>query len=230
MKNQTVSLSSLLRKHQREFSAVLDWPEKREQVIHLDLSSSNQELQEVNLKDTQAFQNFINRSIEAEGGKMGIGGYLENRAIYRRSDVFGGSEDRSIHLGIDIWAPAFSTVYAPLEARVHSLQDNDAFGDYGPTIILLHELEGMRFFTLYGHLSRASIKSLSAGQKVEKGSAFTELGPFPENGDWPSHLHFQLILDLGGNSGDFPGVAAPSELEKYKRLCPDPQLLLKLPD
>ena len=181
------------------------------------------------MKNTEAFHQYITKSIEARGGKMGIGGYMENRPIYSRSDVFDGDENRRIHLGIDIWAPAFTEVHTPLKAKVHSFQDNAAFGDYGPTIILSHELEGHTLYTLYGHLSRRSLQGLRVGQSIEKGASFTELGPYPENGDWPPHLHFQLILDLEGHSGDFPGVAASSEREKYQRLCPDPYLLLYLP-
>ncbi len=161
---------------------------------------------------------------------MATGGYLEKRVIYRRSDVFQGEEEnRCIHLGIDVWAPAFTPVYAPLDGKIHSIKDNDAFGDYGPTIILEHELEDTTFYTLYGHLSRRSLKSLERGQKVKKGDYFSEFGPFPENGDWPPHLHFQVIIDLEGREGDFPGVAAPSLLEKYSTLCPDPNLILNLP-
>lgn len=223
-------IHSLLKKYREEFSPVLHWPGKREQVISLNLSATNKELEKVNMKDTEAFNNYISHTIRSNGGTMGIGGYLENRPIYSRSEVFGGEENRSIHLGIDIWAPAYTAVFAPFAARVHSFQDNNAYGDYGPTIILSHELEGQTFFTLYGHLSRRSLQGLSAGQVIEKGTMFTELGPYPENGDWPPHLHFQLMLDMDGHSGDFPGVAAPSELEKYQNLCPNPQLLLRLPE
>jgi peptidoglycan LD-endopeptidase LytH len=42
------------------------------------------------------------------------------------------------------------------------------------------------------------------------------------NGDWPPHLHFQLITDMMGNTGDFPGVCLPEEKQAYKVLCPDP--------
>ncbi|MGM0581157.1 MAG: peptidoglycan DD-metalloendopeptidase family protein, partial [Bacteroidota bacterium] len=69
---------------------------------------------------------------------------------------------------------------------------------------------------------------LAIGDEIKKGEKFSELGPFPENGDWPPHLHFQLISDMKDLKGDFPGVCAPSELEQFKKLCPDPNgFLLK---
>ncbi|HSI90676.1 MAG TPA: peptidoglycan DD-metalloendopeptidase family protein, partial [Adhaeribacter sp.] len=134
---------------------------------------------------------------------------------------------RSLHLGIDIWAQAGTAVYAPLAATIHSFQDNAAYGDYGPTLILQHELEGTVFYTLYGHLDRASLKNLKPGKTIAKGEKIAEFGPYPENGDWPPHLHFQIIADMQNLKGDFPGVCKPSEKAFYVALCPDPNLILQ---
>ena len=222
-------LEQLLVRHQHTFSPVIQWPVLPHQVTLLDFSSQNSALQQVDLTNTANFQAFVEEELENEQALMGVGGYFENRNIYRRSAHFGGEESRCIHLGVDIWAPAFHPVFAPLDGRVHSYQDNEGFGDYGPTIILEHQLEDQHFYTLYGHLSRRSLENLQEGQFIQKGTAFTELGPAPENGDWPPHLHFQLISDMQGRKGDFPGVAAPSEQEVYRGLCLDPNLILKLP-
>ena len=48
-------------------------------------------------------------------------------------------------------------IHAALDGTIHSFQNNTALGDYGPTIILSHEIEGFKFHTLYGHLSEASL-------------------------------------------------------------------------
>lgn len=223
------SLEELLLRHQAEFASIMEWPAHSRQLILLDFTEANTALQELALENTPLFQSLVDTLLEKEQALMGIGGYFENRVIYRRSTHFTGAESRCIHLGVDIWAPAFTPVFAPLHSRVHSFKENKAFGDYGPTIILEHQLEGHSFYTLYGHLSRRSLEGLQEGQTIEKGTAFTELGPAPENGDWPPHLHFQLITDMQGKKGDFPGVAAPSEREKYRSLCPNPNLILNLP-
>lgn len=146
--------------------------------------------------------------------------------IYQRSTHFQQGESRCMHLGVDVWCEALHSLYAPLDSKVHSFADNNNFGDYGPTIILQHELEGEEFYTLYGHLSLVSLKNIAIGDFIQKGKEFSELGPFPENGDWPPHLHFQLISDMKNLKGDFPGVCAPSELETFKQLCPDPNNFL----
>ena len=62
-----------------------------------------------------------------------------------------------------------------------------------------------------------------AGQKLG------ELGDSPVNGGWAPHLHFQVMLDLLGHSGDFPGVCRKSEADLWLTLCPDPRPLLGLP-
>jgi hypothetical protein len=47
-----------------------------------------------------------------------------------------------------------------------------------------------------------------------------------ENGNWPSHLHFQIILDLQDWQGDYPGVCKYSERQLWLDNCPDPDLIL----
>ena len=224
------NLYQVLQKHQEIFFPVLGERFSEEQFCRIDLTEANHPLRQINFQETEALHQFIFRFIKEKNKKVGVGGYLEKRVIYSRSEVFAGSEQerRSIHLGIDLWAPAFTPIFAPLDGFVHSIQDNEGYGDYGPTIILEHQLEGIKFYTLYGHLSRRSMEGFKAGQFIPKGRQFTELGPSPENGDWPPHLHFQIMLDLEGKVGDYPGVAAPSEQEKYQENCPDPNLILNL--
>lgn len=198
------------------------------QVTHLDFSATNLLLQDADLENTAGFQKLIEKLLEHQNAIIGIGGYLENRVIYRRSALFSEpSEKRTIHLGVDVWLGAFTPVLAPLPGRVHSFRDNNNFGDYGPAIVLEHELAGQVFYTLYGHLTRSCLLPLQVGQEIKKGEAFAAVGPFPENGDWPPHLHFQVITDMLGLIGDFPGVCAPSQLAYFLQICPNPNLMLK---
>ncbi|WMN11132.1 peptidoglycan DD-metalloendopeptidase family protein [Marivirga salinae] len=197
-----------------------------ENSIKLDFSNQNADLLKLDMQSTQNFNDYVFGFLEQKEKKYGHGGYLENRMIYQRSTHFQQGESRCMHLGVDVWCEAFHPLYAPLDAKVHSFADNNNFGDYGPTIILEHELNNEKFYTLYGHLSRASLENLAIGDHIKKGRKFSELGPFPENGDWPPHLHFQLISDIKDLKGDFPGVCAPSELEQFKLLCPDPNVFI----
>lgn len=180
--------------------------------------------------DTETFSNYVTTTLEKAGKILGVGKYGEDRTIYSLSPLYTkDSESRSVHLGIDLWVTDGTSVFVPLPARVHSFQVNDHFLDYGPTIILEHKIKGLIFYTLYGHLSKTSLKGLSAGKTFKAGERFAVVGNSKENGNWPSHLHFQIITDMLGKKGDFPGVAKPSEKEYYLMLCPDPNLILHLP-
>jgi murein DD-endopeptidase MepM/ murein hydrolase activator NlpD len=165
------------------------------------------------------------------GQQLRAGGYAEDRTSYTQ-ELFAptGEEPRTVHLGVDVFAPLNAEVFAPLDARVHSFRDNANPGDYGPCIILEHAAEGITFHTLYGHLSRASLEGLSPGKSFKAGERIAKLGGPEENGGWTPHLHFQIILDLKGFSGDYPGVAKRSESTSWLAICPDPAPFLGLPD
>jgi murein DD-endopeptidase MepM/ murein hydrolase activator NlpD len=166
------------------------------------------------------------------GPDIRIGGYDEDRALYD-SDVFAASgpddEPRTVHLALDIWAPAGTEVQAPLHGRVHSFQDNDSLKDYGPTIILEHMVSpDLVFWTLYGHLSRDSLGDLYFGKDFAAGDRIAALGSPDENGGWAPHLHVQVILDIGDRIGDFPGVFRRRDRDWGRLVCPDPRPLLSL--
>ena len=197
-------------------------------TLLLDFSSLNPNLDQVDLRNTEVFASFVLGQLQDAGKKYGIGGYLEKRAIYRRSANFlTAAEDyRNIHLGVDIWTEAGAPIFAPFTGKVHSFQDNAGFGNYGPTMILEHEIHGKTLYSLYGHLASKVLEELEVGKEYQPGDLLCHVGPFPENGDWPPHLHFQLMWDMGGNWGDYPGVAAEKDLEFYKQNCPDPMGIL----
>jgi peptidoglycan LD-endopeptidase LytH len=203
--------------------------EETDKLLLLDFTANNTEITGEILLNTDQFIQYINRKLEAAGARYGIGGYNEHRTVYSRSKVFDspdGAEPRRLHLGVDIWGKPYTKVIAPLDGIVHSFAFNNAFGDYGATIILTHNLDGVSFHTLYGHLSLNSLKNLQEGDVVRKGDVFAEFGiPF-ENGQWPPHLHFQVIRDMQGMKGDYPGVCRYSEREQYLANCPDPDLIL----
>lgn len=199
--------------------------------IALDLSVTNETLKTINVSSSEKLGNYIDSHISANHAKVAYGGYIETRNIYQRSDYFNNTNpeaERNIHLGIDLWIAAETPIYTPLDAEVHSFQNNTNFGDYGPTIILKHVIESIEFYTLYGHLSVASIKNIRIGEKFKKGAQIGTLGDASVNGDYPPHLHFQIIKDIQNYTGDYPGVASKKELEFYKKNCPDPNLLLQL--
>ncbi len=205
----------------------MDFNPTTDSLLPLNFTATNAELTPVILDNTDVFSHWVEQKLQEHGAKYGIGGYDENRTIYSRSEHFDAEEEpRRLHLGTDIWGPAETPIYNFFDAKVHSFKFNNNFGDYGATIILQYQLGEVELFGLYGHLSLNSLEGLSEGQFIPKGKQFARFGVKEENGYWPPHLHFQLMLDIQGWKGDYPGVCQFSKRESYLQNCPDPALIL----
>jgi len=184
--------------------------------------------------ETHTLTRAIFARMERERVAIAVGRYNEARLLYTTSQYAGDqahpTERRTIHLGIDLFVVPGSAICAPIDGVVHLLAENPAALDYGPLVVLRHETaEGEEFFTLYGHLSRATLRELKPGQAIARGQVFATVGTVNENGGWPPHVHFQVILDLLERGAEFPGVARPSERSIWTGLSPDPNLLLGIP-
>lgn len=203
----------------------------RDRLAKMNFTADNTSLYTAILEDTDLFSRYVESVLTKAGARYGIGGYNEHRTIYARSGLFDSTpatdEPRRLHLGVDVWGPALTPVMAPLAGKVHSTGIHNDRGNYGAVVILQHQLGDFEFYTLYGHLSTASTENKYEGQPVATGEIIGELGLPAENGDWPPHLHFQVIRDMQGYKGDYPGVCRFSEREKWLLNCPDPAPLLK---
>ncbi|MDR3716913.1 MAG: peptidoglycan DD-metalloendopeptidase family protein [Puia sp.] len=215
------------------FRPVVPFDPSKDRLFPFDFTAANGDLSPEKIADTDAFARYISSTLLVSHCRYGFGGYGEHRTIYARSTHFDGKEDgfeepRRLHLGIDIWGPAGTMVMAPLDGIVHSFAFNNHDGDYGATLILTHAVGAGTFHTLYGHLSLNSLKNLVGGTGVRAGEVIGEFGMRFENGGWPPHLHFQLIRDMQGLEGDYPGVCRFSERARWMENCPDPDLILQM--
>lgn len=225
------ALSSLLVNHSKSPIHILDSSIPFNLYAPINLSKDNITLTKSHFESVELFSDYIEGYLSDRNAKVAYGGYMEERRIYERSSYFGQNktEQRNIHLGIDFWAAEGTAVLAPLNSVVHSFKNNNNFGDYGPTIILKHTLGNIPFYTLYGHLSLESLEKVAVGKKYDVGDKIAELGKPNINGEYPPHLHFQIINDLQGNKGDYPGVSSLTNIDFYRENCPNPDLLLKMP-
>ncbi|MCP4764659.1 MAG: peptidoglycan DD-metalloendopeptidase family protein [Gammaproteobacteria bacterium] len=218
-----MNFEALIKQQQSEFAPIFEPALTRSNGVPMDLSSSNREFSGL---DEAALDVAILQKLASVGAIAGVGGYLENRSLYQHTDLFQGDSERCIHIGVDVFMPAETLLYAPLDSVVQSFANRQVSGDYGPVIILRHELAGIEFHSLYGHLSVSSLHGLSEGRQISAGEQFARIGARPGNGNWPPHLHFQLVRDMQGYRGDYPGVVRPAELEFFTQNCPDPMPLL----
>ena len=226
---------NIISKYQHDLAQVVSFNPKTERLAAIDLTANNKDVTEEIFNDTEDFTKYVEGKRKAAKAKFLIGGYNELRALYGRSELFAGNsnnrnqgEARRLHLGVDIWGETATRVHAPLGGMIHSFAFNHHYGDYGATIVLLHQLDGFPFYTLYGHLSLKDIENIKEGKYVSRGATIAHFGEPNENGHWPPHLHFQVILDMELKEGDYPGVCKYSEREKYLRNCPDPDLILQM--
>ncbi len=232
----TGALVEWLQEHQDKLGRVVEPDLRTSNQVIFDLSIGSPEV--ANLAETADVESFTRRlfgRMDAANVRVGIGRYNEARLIYT-TDLFkvpgdDGPEWRTVHLGLDVFMEAGSPVFAPLDGVVHSFRNNAALLDYGPTIILEHTIaeQQLTFYTLYGHLSEDSLGGLYEGKAVARGTQIAKIGSYPINGNWPPHLHFQIITNLLGRTGEFPGVARPGQRDIWLSLCPDPNLIVGIP-
>ncbi|AUQ51771.1 putative aminotransferase class 3 [Phaeobacter inhibens] len=170
----------------------------------------------------------------ANGANWWLGYYREPRLIYTaqafRKGEYLASDRRTVHLAVDVFAPAGQPLHAPLAGEVQVVEDRANHLDYGGVVILKHHTDsGDAFYTLYGHLDPECCTRLSVGDKIAKGAPFCQLGTADQNGGWAPHVHFQIALSTEGIEADWPGVADPDDLALWTALCPNPAPLLNLP-
>ncbi|WP_426063086.1 peptidoglycan DD-metalloendopeptidase family protein [Flavobacterium sp. DSP2-3-1] len=216
--------------HGIENVKVIDDRIEYNQYIPLDLSITNEAFNKNKIDNSTDFEKYIESYLTENDAKVAYGGYNEIRNLYQRSEIFNDSktEERNIHIGLDLWIKAGTPVLAAIDGFIHSFNYNTGVGDYGPTIILEHKIEDHKFYTLYGHLSLESISDIKIGDVYEKGQQIATLGDAAVNGDYAPHLHFQIIKEISNTFGDYPGVCSENNLKHYLENCPDPNILLKI--
>jgi murein DD-endopeptidase MepM/ murein hydrolase activator NlpD len=160
-------------------------------------------------------------------GLYGVGRYNEDRRGMYTTELFSpeSKNARTIHMGVDIGAPAGTDVYAFDDGFIFLTGINAAPGDYGGTIITEHRYEGRSLWALHGHLSHASTARWKSGDPIKKGDVIASIGDESENGGWNPHLHFQLAWRKPA-SCDLPGVVSAADREQALLDYPDPRLVL----
>lgn len=226
-----------LARHLGEATPVLDIDSAAVTPPVIDLSIGSGDLgTPADLDDLERTSHAIERRVGGAGAGAGIGRWNEVRAIYR-ADAFrapGNERDeyRTVHIGLDLFAPPGTSVRAPLDGVVHSFRNNVGRYDYGPAILLEHRVRDedgeLVLHTLYGHLSAESLGGVSEGEVVRAGTVIGSIGDGRINGGWPPHVHLQVIADTLGQRGTYPGVAGIADRAVWLSLSPDPGALAGL--
>ena len=217
--------------HQQDIFPVLGFAVEDSSVCVFDWSAGSPDIPNLAyLDDIDSFTVTVFDEMQQAKAAVGIGRYDEPRLVYTTEEYNmpgdNGPRSRTIHIGLDLFMPAGTPLYAPLDGTVQTIVNDAGDKEYGPLLILKHQVEGLTFFTLYGHNSIATLEMWAKGDRVKKGDKIAEIGDYPENGNWVPHSHFQIITDLLDYSDDFPGVADPVHRTVWKSICPDPNLIM----
>lgn len=156
----------------------------------------------------------------------GIGRYDEKRPGMYGAKLFSSADGaRDVHMGIDLGAPAGTEVFAFDDGEIFLFGENPADGDYGPTLVTRHSLDGRPLWVLLGHLSRRSLEGKRVGARFARGDVLGWIGERDENGGWNPHVHVQLAWSAP-ELPDLPGVVTDANRETARALYPDPRIIL----
>ncbi|MFW9863104.1 MAG: phosphotransferase, partial [Candidatus Thorarchaeota archaeon] len=215
-----------LRENARDIGPLIEFDIRKAPFTVVDLSVGSPDIERISdLTDIDKLSAIMTKGIGDGEAKYGIARYNEARLIYAGEQYLEpAGELRTIHIATDLIMEPGTQILAPLDGKVHSLKNNNLPLDNGPTIILEHNVgfTDDKFYTLYAHLTTGSLVGLNEGDEIKKGQVIANVGPYPENGGWPPHLHFQLIVDMLDRKGDFFGVAPASMRDVWLSICPDP--------
>jgi 4-aminobutyrate aminotransferase-like enzyme/Ser/Thr protein kinase RdoA (MazF antagonist) len=210
----------------------IDWPKQRLQRLDWRGTAGNGAPGSTG-QPAHSAEQLMADTLAALGDAIGIGAFGEDRAVYTGDNYATGivGERRNRHLGMDVFLPAATPLFAPFDGVVECCGIEPT--GFGGLLLLRHDMsdngQNVRFWTLFGHLNPASLP-WQVGQRVAAGSRIGELGDETVNGGWAPHLHLQLMGDLLGTPGmDWPGACSARLWPVYGKVCLPPNLLLGLP-
>jgi murein DD-endopeptidase MepM/ murein hydrolase activator NlpD len=165
-------------------------------------------------------QNYNDMILKRYEKRYLIGKYLEDRSVFLQETPT-SKEGRHIHMGIDLFCKDLEDVHSPYPGKViYKGEERAPFG-FGHYMVVEHELAGIPWWSLFAHLH----ESVRLGHTLERGEILGTLGDHKENGGWSIHLHYQLFTQ---KPDDIFGYVVPDYVSEAKKLCPDPNYVLKL--
>jgi 4-aminobutyrate aminotransferase-like enzyme/Ser/Thr protein kinase RdoA (MazF antagonist) len=193
--------------HRAEFASVVDVPIEAPPPV-VDLSPASELWRDGGWMTAQACRRAVSERLR-DG--YGLGRYGEARLMYSQTNS--AAEPGTVHLGVDVFAPAGTPVRAPFEGVIERIEGNRLCLRHGP---------GLR--VVLGRIQ----PSVRAGERVARGQTLGAVAEAATGEPLPAHLHCQLDLRGPGEPAGppLPALIPPGEREVWLSLCPDPNLVL----
>ncbi|HNP86378.1 MAG TPA: aminotransferase [Kouleothrix sp.] len=199
-------LQAWLGTHQAQLHPVVDRSLLADAPV-LDLSTSSPALRDGVWEEPAAMRAALTHQL---AGRAGLGRYAETRLHH--SAPGSAAEPATLHLGADVFVPAGTPVYAPLDGTVVRAAEHELLLRHAPA-------PGLVFFTRYaGIIPAAGLTDMNAGQ------ALGVVAPTADSAPLPPHLHVQLGTELV--HGALPSLGHASARAAWLALCPNPSALL----
>jgi len=191
-----------------------------------DFSSANPIVSQYDAADFERFQQLVFSELASTGKNWGVGRYLEERRLLLTPYPQMQAEGRFFHVGLDIVVPQGWPLYAPLSCVVVEADFDTGLGNYGGYVKLRHELGGVIFYSLYGHLDTRHV--VKAGERLEAGQQLGNIGADQSSGGWFTHTHLQVITEAAEVAGrGLQGYVTAADLGEIEALFPSPYPLFK---
>lgn len=137
--------------------------------------------------------NSIQSYIQATASKdpqSGLYGMVRNQGtkFHEGIDLFG--------LQFDLNNEVLDSIYAVLPGQVVYINHTESRSGYGRYLVLLHRLDGLRFYSLYAHLHSVD-PSIKLGMELPEGAILGRMGRSAGGYTIPkerAHLHFEIGL------------------------------------
>lgn len=196
--------------------------------LYVDLSKNNKNVDEICNHQTQVeFNKYMLDELKKNSKTWAVSGYLEDRTTLLKKYPQMVSENRVYHLGLDITVPLRSELFAPVAGKVVISEYEEGDGNYGGMVVLEHNIGGLIFYSLYGHLNKNELPTIN--KIIQKGEKFAKIGDFNENGNWFHHTHLQVLTERGFKEGwVHKGYCSDKDLANIDKYCPNPIFLLKI--
>ena len=107
-------LAEILKKHSSIFHRVVPFNQATDKLLIMDFTNNNREITTNIITDTEKFSGYVQQKLNVSNAKSGIGGYNEDRTLYRRGSNFDGKNGAvpgRLQLGIDFCGGVGTTVF-----------------------------------------------------------------------------------------------------------------------
>ena len=83
-----ILLQNFITAHPGVIGKVVDFDPETDRLFPFDFTAANTELNPEDVNDTEKFSSWVNKKLSDNYCRYGIGGYMEHRTLYARSELF----------------------------------------------------------------------------------------------------------------------------------------------